>query len=44
MVDRMRTEAHVGRQHKSRPVGAALGFDASKQPDFESAKRTRRSK
>jgi cytochrome c oxidase subunit 1 len=44
MVDRMRSEAHVGREHKSRPVGAALGFDASKKAEFESAKRTPRSK
>ena len=41
MIDRMRSEAHVGRSHDSekRPLAAAVGFDASKKAEFEKAKR-----
>jgi cytochrome c oxidase subunit 1 len=46
MVDRMRSEAHVGRSHRSekRPVASAVGFDASKKAEFETAKRGQNAK
>ena len=40
MVERMRSEAHVGRAHRdSRVVAAQAGFDATKPATFEKAKR-----